>query len=276
MSKEFESIYKVLEKVNVMCTDNGSEFTEKKRLKAIKKIAKGTDYKRIKVPGLFRLYSKVNFEKTKMSNDTRLIVFSAHVDCHPNIARCFTEDVNKNIIKGTFDNSITDAAAVYLMKEGNMPSNVVFAFTGDEENKSRGARDLSRYLYGLKRDFVVIVLDVTDEGFEQDSDFTLENDFANSDVMYDVGEVLEGLNIKYNYLPGNIDSMTPYIPADRRLPIEGQEDESWEYDEADICCFSICMPVKGDMHSNDGVEARKDSLVNYVKVIKAVAEKLAK
>ena len=48
-------------------------------------------------------------------------------------------------------------------------------------------------------------------------------------------------------------------------------DESWDYDEENIKCFSLCIPVGGDMHSDEGVFARIRSLKEYVEVLWVLA-----
>lgn len=66
---------------------------------------------------------------------------------------------------GTFDNSITNASIVYLMLSRALPRNVIVAFTGDEEETSRGALDVSRFIEDHNLDVLnIFVLDVTEEG----------------------------------------------------------------------------------------------------------------
>ena len=108
-----------------------------------------------------------------------MIIISSHVDCEHKITDCFSEvcDTDNSLIKGTYDNLLTNASIVSLMLEGELPENVLIAFTGDEEVGSKGARKLTKY---LKKNSIeikcAIVLDVTDMGWKEAADFTVEND----------------------------------------------------------------------------------------------------
>lgn len=44
-------------------------------------------------------------------------------------------------------------------------------------------------------------------------------------------------------------------------------DESWEYDGLGVRCFSLCIPVKGEMHSDEGVLARISGLKKYIEIL---------
>lgn len=58
-----------------------------------------------------------------------------------------------------------------------------------------------------------------------------------------------------------------YIPNKYAIGQEIEPDESWGYEEHKVVCFSLCIPIKGDMHSDDGVLVRKDSLAPYMKIL---------
>ena len=45
-------------------------------------------------------------------------------------------------------------------------------------------------------------------------------------------------------------------------------DESCSYDELNIKCFSLCIPTCGNMHSDIGIYARKESFYHYVEILK--------
>ena len=44
---------------------------------------------------------------------------------------------------------------------------------------------------------------------------------------------------------------------------ERSADESWAYDEKGIPCFSLCIPVEGNMHRNAGVLTSRESVRGY-------------
>ena len=49
--------------------------------------------------------------------------------------------------------------------------------------------------------------------------------------------------------------------------------ESREYDEYGLPCCSVCMPCKGDMHSEEGVEIRSAGIKKYAEALGAVVDK---
>ena len=53
---------------------------------------------------------------------------------------------------------------------------------------------------------------------------------------------------------------------------EAEADESWEYDEQELPCFSFCLPVCGDMHSDEGVYVRKESFSMYIEALKELVK----
>ena len=69
---------------------------------------------------------------------------SSHVDCEAGITECFSREEKDDILKGTYDNSITNTAILALMMEGYLPEQVIIAFTGDEEKESKGAVEITR------------------------------------------------------------------------------------------------------------------------------------
>ena len=46
-----------------------------------------------------------------------------------------------------------------------------------------------------------------------------------------------------------------------------EDDETAEYSKYGLECFSFCIPVKGEMHSNDGVKVRKSTYDKYIEAL---------
>ena len=171
-------ILEILEQLMVPNRDNGSSFTDTQRIDKIKRLLWNSPYRCVNSAGLFFLFASKPLEELENP-----VLISSHIDCVESITRFFVEDAGEDLLLGTFDNGITNAAATFLMLEGKLPENVIIAFTGDEEDESRGARQVVRYLEGLQRTPVAtIVLDVTDMGWEQAAPFTVENNFFSIDL----------------------------------------------------------------------------------------------
>ena len=187
------------------------------------------------------------------------------------ITKCYTEELPDGLMRGTYDNSITNAALLHTMLEGRLPCNVLAAFTGDEECFSQGANDVVAFARKHLNLHHVVVLDVTDMGWEQEADFTIENNFWGEALEKAVIASAEESGYKWCFVPSDEDYIPINIDYERVIPVEAEEDESWEYDEHDVACFSLCIPVFGEMHSNKGVYARQKSFERYTYMLEKIA-----
>lgn len=103
-----------------------------------------------------------------------------------------------------------------------------------------------------------IATDVTDVGWEEGKHFTIENLFP------DDGQPVADLLSRWLPLVSDIDIRPKVV-------VEGECDEAWQYDEHDLKCCSVCLPCRGDMHSEEGVEIRPSSAVVYTEVLRCFA-----
>ncbi len=266
-----KDLFSLLQKVNVLNYDQGSFFTKSDRLEAIAKILQNTNYRLCNTDGLFRLYAQKPINELPKS----LLVVSSHIDCEKHITRCSTQELDEHTLKGTFDNSITNASVLSLMVDGGLPENIVFAFTGDEEILSRGATGVQNYLRLHDKTFFVIVTDVTDMGWNEQCDFTVENNFF-GEWEKSVTDAIGKIEGNWMFVPEDPDSIPKGIPLDRVIPEEAEADESWTYDETDTPCFSFCIPVLGEMHGNEGVLVRKKSFFVYTEQLGKLASLLCR
>lgn len=253
----------LLTQINVLNYDNGKKFTRTDRLDAICELLWNSSYRRINANGLFHLYSKVPLSELP----DELIVISSHVDCQRQITKCFSKDYDDDLMQGTFDNSLTNAMTVSLMLEDALAMNVVVAFTGDEEEDSTGAADVAAFFRNLHKKIKVIVLDVTDMGWREGCAFTIENNFWSDTTGKVVSRLSAESGYPWRFVPSDPYEIPAYIPERYVIGQEAEPDESWEYDEHKVECFSLCIPTKGEMHSDDGVLVRKDSLAPYMKIL---------
>ena len=97
--------------------------------------------------------------------------------------------MRKRHAEGTYDNAATNAAILNLMLEGTLPEYVLVAFTGDEERGCKGAKHLMGMLSAAGVTIRhLFVLDVTDMGWVEGSDFTIENDFWHDGCGRGIGQ----------------------------------------------------------------------------------------
>ena len=253
----------LLLQMNALNYDNGKKFIKTDRLDNICELLWSSSYRRINANGLFHLYSKVPLSELP----DELIVISSHVDCQRQITKCFSKDYDNDLMQGTFDNSLTNAMAVSLMLEDALAMNVVVAFTGDEEEDSNGAADVAAFFRKLHKKIKVIVLDVTDMGWREGCAFTIENNFWSDTTGKIVLRLSAETGYPWRFVPSDPYEIPAYILNKYVIDQEAEPDESWEYDEHEVECFSLCIPTKGEMHSDDGVFLRKASLAPYMEIL---------
>ena len=264
MEIALDSILSVLKRVSVLNRDNGLSFTNTNRLDVIAGMLSGSKYHRMEADGLFHMYGLKPVNEIKGP----VLIVSSHVDCERHITRCFCEQSDPDILLGTFDNSITNAAILYLMLSGSLPDHVLIAFTGDEEETGKGCKDVIRFIKKNKLDVQnIFVLDVTEEGWNNNADFTIENDFWDEEFEKRIVELVKKTGYRWNYVPGELDEIPDFIPKEFIIKTEAYEDESWEYDEEELPCFSFCLPTKGEMHCDEGILARVTSFQRYTEVL---------
>ena len=239
--------FSLLRAVTVDCRDNGEAFTVTDRVAVIEHVLGKTDYKLIARQPLVLLYAK-----RELHEGDRVLLISSHIDCV--FSNCFCSD-NGDCMCGTFDNSFTNAALLWNMLNNTLPDNVVVAFTGDEERDSHGAVQAVVALGQSGCEVsAALVLDVTNEGWENGALFTLENDLG--------VDILTGYNI--------ISSLEKY-DGSFTFKHYALPDESWDYADYGIPSLSLCVPVGGELHGDAGVLLRKESALEYCRVLPLLA-----
>ena len=263
--------FEILEAIALPNRDDGSKFTDTRRIEKIEALLWNSGYRRVNPQGLFFLYAPKPLEEI-----TNPVLISSHIDCVNQMSTLFSRDCGDGMVLGTYDNCITNAAVLRLMLEDRLPDNVLIAFTGDEEREARGAAQLVQFLSGMKKTpAATIVLDVTDMGWEEKAMFTVENNFWEDSLGCQVVNCAEETGANWRFVPSDEDNIPNYVNPARVIPEEAECDESWEYDESHWPCFSLCIPIYGPMHSSEGVLARKESCRVYVDTLAQMAESLA-
>ena len=257
----------MLDHVNVASRDDGRRFVDTTRLDAIDRVLRkaGAPWALQASGPLFRLYGRSGSPGPVTAHP---VLISSHADSeyathHHSLLAGGQE------LLGTFDNSITNAAVLGLMLDDRLPHDAVVAFTGDEENESRGAVDVLTHLRGTGRDpRAVIVLDVTDDRF-YGRPFTVENWFANGSSLPPTEPAFLA------HVLGALDGNVPTVHHD-----DAWQDESWTYEEHDVHVVSLCVPVgpadpenpRPDwMHSEEGVRVDTVLLPAYADALARLA-----
>ena len=268
-------LMQVLSEIMLLNRDNGLKFTVDSRLERINTLLWNSRYRRLNAQGLFHLFGA----KPLNEIEDPIILVSTHIDCIFDISKCFTRCEDDGLMRGTYDNAITNAAILWLMLQGELPDNVLVAFTGDEEDDSQGAKQVCRYFQSKRRKIAcAVVLDATNDGWKQQADFTIENLFWNNDSAFGetVIEMAEQTGKRWFFVPESVSKIPSNLSAEKLINHQAGFDESWEYGEDKIECFSMCLPVSGNMHSNSGVLARQEGFAKYTESLAFVLRSFAK
>lgn len=240
----------LLSELTVDSKDNGLCFQIKDRLDKIRSLLMNSSYTIVWEGNLSLVYAKAGAGTKEYK-----ALISTHIDCV--YTRCFFKDADECHWTGTFDNSATNAAVIDLMLQDALDTSVIIAFTGDEEKSAKGAVEVMRYLSGSSCQIDhAVVLDVTNEGWEDEAMFTIEND-RGFDILagYQIVGLLQESGYPCNFLH------------------KAEPDETWEYGKGlpdalpDLPCLSLCLPVEGDMHGEAGVRLRKTSILPYQEIL---------
>lgn len=269
----------VMSAVAKMCRSDKRGFTETEKLDSIRDLLIDSGYHEILLHGA-QIWRK-NFTSPID------IIVSSHADVVNSISKCSSELSDDGYYSGTYDNSGTTAAAVIAMLEGDIPDNVMFAFTADEETgRCMGAKQALEYARNFGYDPTCIALDVTYEGYDEGHLFTVENlssghkknedmDFLNDVAQSMMNLETEGkqschfVKISKNSIPSLLGS--EYIAKD-----SGWFDEAQAYVNEHAKAFSLCLPCEGNMHSNRGVDVRQPVFEGYINALESMIYEMAK
>ncbi|MFZ2456380.1 MAG: M28 family peptidase [Candidatus Altiarchaeia archaeon] len=269
----------ILARANTPSRDNGRCFTESERLDNIKKILADSNYVPLKEGGLSYIYRHRGYETDKPA-----ILISCHIDSV--YAKYHHGNYNDADILGTFDNSICNAALLCLMTENRLPASVLVAFTGDEENECRGAKETSEHIRDkypcIWRNLeLVIVLDITSEGYDNCS-FTLENFFIEKNPAENARLRFPSRDVFRDYLRGKLSRYENI----KSIDADADPDESWEYDKYDLNCFTFCFPAgphpdNGEkeasywMHDDKGMLIKRENMTKYPDALSLLLQGIA-
>lgn len=267
----------VLRTVNVASRDNGIRFVDETRRDAIASALKASPYRLVHRGPLALVYAHAE----RRPKD-RIVAVSSHVDSLYD--HHFATPFSETEIVGSFDNSLTNASLVALAVENRLHPNVMLAFTGDEESDSRGAVEVMEF-FGSNRNMwhrleMVVTLDVTYYRYKSSAS-TIEDRFVRR-APRSLGYALSFA--RKRDLAAYLAQWLPDVPVlGDKAP-----DESWEYDEYNLNCFSFCLPTtrhpqargSGWMESPLGIRVRTASFEKYTlelgKLCRGIGEDLAR
>lgn len=222
----------------------------------------------------FHLIEKTNhtwiFGKREPIEGENVLMVSTHADIVSSIKNPSSSlDEEKKYFKGTYDNLGTNGACASLMVNEDLPDNVYFAFNSDEETgRCLGANDALAYIKGkVKKEPIILALDVTDEGYENNRLFTVEglhgvNEFSRR-KMLEVFMSTEGENQSFEVVRLKKKDDNSFLPESYQNKELTVYDESVFYANHNCNSCSLCVPGDGEMHGDSGFYIKEPVMRGY-------------
>jgi len=280
LSEEELRHVEILENLSFPCRSNSKELKDEGRLKMIRNILESSDYNEIygptdNKPAIFSLWSKKPFSEIDAD---RIYLVTAHIDTVKSIEKCYSILNKDGLLHGTYDNQICDAAITILMNDvRDFPDNVLFAFTGDEETgRCNGAVSIASAIVKTGKIPVCIALDVTSDGFYENSLCSLENlsfPKMNSNFIENVANVFLKLEPEgkkcFNFIKKDNQNIPQILPNDYLTNDFGECDEAFAYKRIGLPTMSLCIPTSGSMHSESGLYVKHPVFEGYLETLKS-------
>lgn len=260
-------IKEILEEISLPARSNKRGFKETEKLDKIAEILE-----REKSP--FHLIKKSDhawiFGQNPVEFGKETVLVSSHADIVSDITKPFSEyNEETKYMKGTYDNMGTNGACVEMMLNRQMPENVYFAFTAEEESgRFTGAEYSLAYMRNKSGSYPgVIVLDVTYEGYDHDRLCTVEGLHAPSEeervgLLNRLMET-EGSEQSFEVVRMKKKDDNSFLPESYQAKETTECDESYYYAKQNCLSFSLDLPTDGSMHSNSGLRTKEAVLYGY-------------
>jgi len=165
---------------------------------------------------------------------------------------------------------------IYLMQKEKLPDSVVVAFLKSSDEKKQEIQKLVKLLRRAKRTFRAIVLDVTNTGWEEKCDFTVENCYLGERMYRNLISALHGGSGKWKIIPEDRQMVKRILYYEKYFTENASRRNDCDYyRECEVNCFSLCLPVEGEIRKDEGIVIDLHRLGWYMqKLIKLAEEKI--
>ncbi len=264
----------ILEEISLPARSNKRGFKETDKLEQIEEILK-------REGSPFHLIKKSDhawiFGQKPIRYDEETVLVSSHADIVPEIKKPFSElNEETKYFKGTYDNMGTNGACVELMVNRELPDNLYFAFTAEEESgRMTGAEYALNYMINKSgQSPKVIVLDVTYEGYNHDRLCTIEGLHAPSEeerrALLQSLLTIEGQEQSFEVVRMKKKDDNSFLPESYQAKGTTDCDESYFYAKQNCTSFSLDLPTTGSMHSDSGLRTKQAVMWGYLDSLAAV------
>ncbi len=250
-----QSLTEILTKVNIKCEDDRHGFKDSKKTDTVDRLLRESQYRKISDGRLTKIYSQLKISELQ---DRNLLVVSSHIDT---VYDNFYFRDGSDVVTGTLDNSITNAVLIDIIRKNRLPEEVIVAFTGNEEKESLGVDETVSFLHACKANVEFAVsLDVTNRGYRNHG-YTIENYFVRKGDRRIFSSKRQFLKYIIGLLEKKKVKSIHHVGAD--------PDDTWQFDEHNMNCFTFCLPCRGIafhndwMHDDIGFVVRKSAIIEF-------------
>ncbi len=145
-------------------------------------------------------------------------------------------------------------ALICLMQKNELPDSVVVAFLKNTEEERQEIQKLVKLLKKAKKTFRTIVLDVTNTGWEEGCDYTVENCYLTQRMYKNLVSGLHWRSRGWKIIPEDRQMLKGILFSEEYFTTnDSRRNDCDYYRECGIHCFSFCLPVERSIRSGEGL-----------------------
>ncbi|MBQ7934248.1 MAG: hypothetical protein IJ327_05635 [Lachnospiraceae bacterium] len=158
--------------------------------------------------------------------------------------------------------------------KNELPDSVMVAFLKNTDEKRQDVQKLVKLLRKTKRTFRAIVLDVTNTGWEEKSDFTVENCCLTQRMYKNLVSILHRGSGKWQIIPEDRQMLKGILFSEEHFSATvSRRNDCDYYRECGIKGFGFCLPVEGTITNDEGLTINLHRLGWYMHKLLQIAEK---
>ena len=167
------------------------------------------------------------------------------------------------------------ASLICLMQKNELPDSIMVAFLKNPDEKKQGIKNLVKLLKKTKKTYRAIVLDITNTGWEESCDYTVENCYLTGRMYKNLVSVLHMKGRRWKIIPQDRQMLKGILFDDKYFTTNAPRGKDCDYyQEFGVNCFSYCLPTQGEIKNGEKITIDMYRLGWYVyKLIDLANEK---
>jgi len=166
------------------------------------------------------------------------------------------------------------AALIHLMQNNELADSVMVAFLKPTEDKGQAVQRLVKLLRKAKKTFRAVVLDVTNTGWDERCDFTVESCFLTQRMYKNLVSALHGGRNKWKIIPEDRQMLKGILFSEEYFTANApRKNDCAYYRECGIHCFGFCLPAEGVLADNERITINQLRLGWYMDKLIEITDK---